>query len=165
MEITWQRSPQQKSTNIMDTDNENDHQQKRSHKITKSHSTSTPHPDNNPTSTDQPSILPSIAFTCIRQRQRAGQPKEKLAELLISIQGESECECCMSVVLHAGRTLTQLVDLGRLGKGWTCMGHCLLRLLQAMRAGVVLGWRCACYTLVPYSILGPPLPEWYGHEW
>ena len=32
---------------------------------------------------DQPSILPSIASTCIRQRQRAGQPKEKLATLLI----------------------------------------------------------------------------------
>ena len=67
----------------MDTDNENNHQQKHSHKITKSHFTSTPHPDNNPTSTDQPSILPSIASTCIRQRQRAGKPKEKLANLLI----------------------------------------------------------------------------------
>ena len=42
-----------------------------------------PYPDNNPTSTDQPSILPSIASNCIRQRQRAGQPKEKLAKLLI----------------------------------------------------------------------------------
>ena len=42
--ITWRRSPQQKSrpTIIMDTDNENDHQQKHLHKITKSHSTSTP---------------------------------------------------------------------------------------------------------------------------
>ena len=37
---------------------------------------------NNPTSTDQPSILPSIASTCIWQWQRAGQPKEKLVKLL-----------------------------------------------------------------------------------
>ena len=55
-----------------------------------------------------PPSSPPLPLPVSDSDSEQGSPKRSWWNYSTSIQGEGECECCMSVVLHAGRTLTQL---------------------------------------------------------